>query len=268
MKITTSGYTFHIDTAGGTGMPCIFMLHGFLGSGKDWRHCADKLQSRYACFMPDLPGHGATTALDNAPHTFEDIAGQLAEAAIRIRTGPIHLVGYSMGGRLALYLALHYPDLFNSAVIVSSSPGLRTEEERARRRESDDRLAERLNDDFEGFLEEWYNMPLFESLRNHSLFPEILERRRENNPVALAPALRQLSTGRQPSLWDKLTENKLPTGFFMGEKDTKYVEIARQMVNLCPDSEQFIFPDCGHTLHIENRHLFLNRLTAFLQHIS
>ena len=268
MKITTSGYTFHIDTVDNTEMPGIFMLHGFLGSGKDWRYFADKLVNRYTCYMPDLPGHGTTTALDNTPHTFEEIAGQLAEAVAHISTGPIHLVGYSMGGRLALYLALRYPDLFNSAVIVSSSPGLRTKKERALRCESDDRLAERLNDNFEGFLDEWYRMPLFKSLRNHPLFPEILERRRENDPVALAEALRQLSTGRQPSLWDKLTENKLPTGFFMGEKDTKYVEIARQMVNLCPDSKQFIFPGCGHTPHIENRHLFLNRLVAFLDHAS
>lgn len=267
MNLTTSAYSFHINTTGGTAMPGILLLHGFLGSGEDWKYYADMLKSRYACFMPDLPGHGATTALDDAPRTFENIAGQIAELAGKLQTRPFHLVGYSMGGRLALYLALEYRELFRSAVIISSSPGLKTVAERAMRRDSDSRLAESITGNFDSFLDKWYRLNLFEPLKNHSLFPEILERRRKNNPEALAAALRQMSTGQQPSLWQKLNKNKLPIEFFVGEKDTKYVEIGRQMVNLCPYSELVIFPGCGHTLHIENRHLFLDRLITFLGHL-
>ncbi len=264
MNLKTLAYRFHLSTTGDSAMPGILLLHGFLGSGKDWQRCAHMLRNHYACFMPDLPGHGATKVLDNKPRTFEDIAGQIAELAGKIHTDPLHLVGYSMGGRLALYLVLYYPGLFRSAVIVSSSPGLKTAEERTLRRASDNRLAESITGNFDLFLDDWYRLKLFESLKNHPFFPEILQKRRENNPEALAVALRQMGTGRQPSLWNKLGNNKLPIRFFVGEKDIKYVEIGRQMVNLCPDSELVVFPGCGHTLHIENTQLFLDRLVEFL----
>ncbi len=267
MNTTTSRYSFNVNTAGSTAKPGILMLHGFLGSGKDWTYYAERLRNSYSCFMPDLPGHGATAPPDNAPGSFKAIGDGLAELAGKLHPEPLHLVGYSMGGRLALYLSLHYPEQFLSAVIISSSPGLKTPEERALRRESDNRLAESIVADFDSFLDAWYGLPLFAPLKKHPLFPEILARREANNPEALAAAIRQFSTGRQPSLWEKLSENQLPTGFFTGEKDTKYVEIGRQMVNLCPDSELIIFPGCGHTLHIENRNLFLERLIAFLQRI-
>ena len=265
MIIETSLQGYHVSSSGNSTLPGILMLHGFLGSGKDWSHYAERLWNHYVCFMPDLPGHGATVTVDTATCSFEKICDSLAELAGKVHPEPLHLVGYSMGGRLALYLSLHYPEKFRSAVIISSSPGLKTPQERALRQKSDDRLAESITADFESFLDAWYKLPLFASLKKHSLFPEIIARRSENNPESLASALRQLSTGRQPSLWDKLAENRLPTGFFVGEKDTKYVEIGRQMVNLCPDSELSIFPGCGHTLHIENRHLFVERLQLFLQ---
>jgi len=267
MKIVTSGCTFHAATTGREKRNGIFLLHGFLGSGNDWQYYADRLRENFDCIMPDLPGHGTTLSTDMTPRSFEEIAGQLAEAASRCHPCPLHLVGYSMGGRLALYLALHYPGIFRSAVIISSSPGLNTAAERDRRMESDSILAESIRDNYHRFLYNWYNLTLFEPLKQHHLFPEVLQRRYTNNPAALADALEEMSTGRQPSLWEKLRENKLPVNFFVGEKDTKYVEIGRQMVNLCPYSELVIFPGCGHTLHIENRQLFLDRLVAFLARI-
>ncbi len=265
MITDTSFQGYHVSSTGNSTLPGILMLHGFLGSGKDWSHYAERLEDRYACFMPDLPGHGKTAGVYTAARFFEKTCDNLSQLAGKIHPQPLHLVGYSMGGRLALHLALHYPERFRSAVIISSSPGLKTPEEKAARRESDDRLAESITTDFNRFLDTWYGLQLFEPLKKHPLFPEILERRAANRPEAIAAALKQLSTGRQPSLWNKLTENRLPIGFFVGEKDTKYVEIGHQMVNLCPYSELFIFPGCGHTLHIENRHLFLERLQLFLQ---
>jgi len=267
MKIVTSGYAFHAAATGNGKPDGIFLLHGFLGSGEDWQYHADRLSDKYDCIMPDLPGHGSTVSTDMTSRSFEEIAGQLAEAASRCHPRPLHLVGYSMGGRLALYLALHYPGIFQSVVIISSSPGLKTAGERERRIQSDTMIAESIQENYHRFLDNWYNLKLFVSLKKHSLFPEVLQRRYANDPAALAAALKQMSTGRQPSLWEKLRENKLPVHFFVGEKDTKYVEIGRQMVNLCPDSELVIFPGCGHTLHIENRQLFLDRLVACIGRI-
>lgn len=264
MIIDTSFQRYHMHSTGNPVLPGILMLHGFLGSGKDWKHYAERLQNEYTCFMPDLPGHGATPAPHDITGTFETIGESLAELAGTIHADPLHLVGYSMGGRLALYLTLHYPERFRSAVIISSSPGMKNPGEKARRYESDKRIAERITKDFDSFLDAWYELQLFATLKRHPLFSEVFERRKANDPQALAAALKQLSTGCQPSLWEKLGQNSLRTGFFVGEKDRKYVEIGRQMVNLCPNSELFIFHGCGHTLHIENRNLFLERLTGFL----
>lgn len=264
MIIDTSFQRYHMSSTGNQELPGILMLHGFLGSGEDWKQYADRLQNDYTCFMPDLPGHGATPAPHGVTGTFEAIGDSLAELAGKIHPAPLHLVGYSMGGRLALYLALHYPEQFRSTVIISSSPGLKNPEEKALRCESDKRIARRITTNFDSFLDSWYGLQLFTTLKKHPLFSEVFERRKANDPQALAAALKQLSTGSQPSLWEKLSENSLHTGFFVGEKDRKYVEIGRQMVNLCPNSELFIFPGCGHTLHIENRQLFLERLTGFL----
>ncbi len=104
-----------------------------------------------------------------------------------------------MGGRLALSLLLRHPDLFTKAIIVSASPGLATEKERISRRESDEGIARKIERNFEGFIQAWYDQPLFATLKNHPLFHEIERERKINNPGNLAAALRLLGTG-QPAL--------------------------------------------------------------------
>ena len=268
MRITTSRFDMHVDVRKSGRKPGLLLLHGFLGSGADWKESSEFLSRDRPCFMPDLPWHGTTRSDDPQPGSFEEAAGEVAEMAKKISPEPCHLAGYSMGGRIGLYLALRYPEQFRSATIISASPGLKTPGERALRRQSDERVTEKILTGFESFLGEWYRMPLFEPLRAHSSFSAIIERRRENDPESLVTALRILGTGRQPSLWNTLRGNRLPLRFFAGEKDTKYVEIGRQLVNLCPCSELVVFPDCGHTPHLENRSLFLERLTGFLDTVE
>ncbi|NTU57428.1 MAG: 2-succinyl-6-hydroxy-2,4-cyclohexadiene-1-carboxylate synthase [Chlorobiaceae bacterium] len=255
----------HLTTVGDPSLPGILFLHGFLGSGRDWLPIAEALSDRYHCLMPDLPGHGATRSRDQTgPMAFHNAALDLLESVASVRTGPVNLVGYSMGGRMALYLVLNFPRRFTSAAIISASPGLRTEEERRERRVHDELLAAELEQDPIGFFDRWYRLPLFATLKAHPSFPEIFEARRAGNPKTLASTLRALGTGNQPSLWEKLPDNRLPIMFCSGEKDSKFVEIDRQMVNLCPCSVLEIFEECGHTLHLENHTLFLDRLTRFI----
>ncbi|NTU44842.1 MAG: 2-succinyl-6-hydroxy-2,4-cyclohexadiene-1-carboxylate synthase [Chlorobiaceae bacterium] len=249
-------------------LPRIVFLHGFLGSGSDWLAVARELEREYCSVLVDLPGHGETPIPKvpkegNPELFFMETVDALAAELRRSAAAPCFLVGYSMGGRVALALMMRHPDLFTKAVIVSASPGLRTEEEQAARRKSDEGIARKIEKNFEGFIQAWYEQPLFATLKNHPLFHEIERERKTNNPGNLASALRLLGTGVQPSLWDALAQNRVPTQFFAGEKDLKFVEIGRQMVNLCPDSTLEIFSGCGHTLHIENRELFLDRLKTF-----
>jgi len=266
MKKSSSETTIQRElTSGDASRPGILFLHGFLGSGRDWLPVAGLLEGRFHCLMPDMAGHGDNHNLvEPGPTAFHNAALDLLHAIKPVHSGPIHLVGYSMGGRMALYLALRFPEKFITATVVSGSPGLRTGEERQSRRRQDESLADDLERDFDAFLERWYRLPLFETLAAHQSFTEILAARRMGNPRGLADSLRALGTGNQPSLWDALPENRLPVLFCAGEKDAKFVEIARQMVNLCPGSTLEIFPGCGHTLHVEERARFVERLTFFI----
>ena len=270
MSITSSEIPLYISTIGDTSLPRIVFLHGFLGSGSDWLPIARQLEKDYCCLLVDLPGHGDSPipAEKNPDLFFTETVDSLAAELHRTASHPCLLVGYSMGGRIALSLLLRYPDLFEKAIILSASPGLRTEEERLSRRESDEGIARKIERNFEGFIKAWYEQPLFATLKNHPIFKEVESERKINNPSNLAHALRLLGTGWQPSLWNELQKNSVPVQFFVGEKDLKFVEIGRQMVNLCPESSLEIFRECGHTLHFENRELFLDHLTTFFNKLQ
>jgi 2-succinyl-6-hydroxy-2,4-cyclohexadiene-1-carboxylate synthase len=266
MPTTINSIPFNIATIGNPSLPKIVFLHGFLGSGSDWLPVTRELQNDYCCMMIDLPGHGSANLLETIPpsedffiQTVDALAALLRQSA----TPPCSLVGYSMGGRIALALLLRHPELFSKAVIISASPGIKTEKERFDRQEHDEKVARKIERSFDSFIEAWYEQPLFATLKSHPIFKEVESERKINDPQNLALALRLLGTGGQPSFWDELKNNSVPVCFFTGEKDERYVEIGHQMVKLTPESDLEIFPHCGHTLQLENRVLFLDRLKNF-----
>jgi len=170
-----------------------------------------------------------------------------------------------MGGRLALYLALHYPERFTRIVLESASPGLLSASERAERREHDRALAEKLaGTDLAEFLAEWYANPLFESMKKDERSHAMLERRLRNDAAGLAKSLLFMGTGTQPSLWGELESNKIPLLLLAGEFDVKFKRIAERMKESCPHSEVKIAPGCGHNIHFENPELFAAILEEFL----
>jgi len=174
------------------------------------------------------------------------------------------LIGYSLGGRLALYLTLHFSQYFHKVVLESASAGLRTDAERSDRLAKDQQLAARLeNEEFRQFLENWYQQPIFDSLRSHPDFPELLEQRLNNSPYQLAKSLRNLSTGMQPSLWEDLHKIEIPLLLLAGELDPKFVKINQQMEQLTKCSQLQIAPNCGHNIHFENTELFVEKIQAF-----
>ncbi len=265
MPTTITSIPLHTVTIGNPSLPRIVFLHGFLGSGSDWLPVTRELQNDYCCMMVDLPGHGSANLLQTQPpddffiQTIEALAALLRQSAAT----PCSLVGYSMGGRIALALLLRHPELFSKAVIISASPGLKTEKVRIDRQEHDEKVARKIERSFDSFIEAWYEQPLFATLKSHPIFKEVESERKINDPQNLALALRLLGTGRQPSFWEALKKNSAPVSFFAGEKDERYVEIGHQMVKLTPLSDLEIFPHCGHTLQLENRDLFLDRLKNF-----
>lgn len=167
-----------------------------------------------------------------------------------------HIVGYSMGGRLALYLALRQPKRVASVLLESSSPGLKTDEERAVRRRSDEALARRLeavdSEGFRTFLEEWHRQPLFASLAGYDgLIEGLVKEREKNDPEELARSLRGMGTGSQPSLWEELPTLSVPTLAVAGELDEKFVGIAQEMSASSRNIESVAVRGAGHNLHVE-----------------
>lgn len=262
-----------VTLAGTPNHPPLLLLHGFLGAMEDWMPLAQSLSASFHVLAINLPGHGPgwhrwTVEAQGMAACAASIVAGLDAAGIQ----RIALVGYSMGGRLALYLALHYSDRFTRLVLESASPGLDTPEKRKTRAAQDAALASRLADmaprspEFRSFLEGWYEQPLFESLKQHPEIRAILIARRHayGSPAMLARSIRALGTGVQPDLWPALSELAIPTLLVTGERDRKFSIIAEDMARACPAMAQEVFSGCGHNVHLENPVGWLTVVRAFL----
>jgi 2-succinyl-6-hydroxy-2,4-cyclohexadiene-1-carboxylate synthase len=176
-----------------------------------------------------------------------------------------HLIGYSMGGRLALYLACRFPEQFKRVSLESASPGLATAPERCQRQQKDEQLAIQLEtSSWPSFLSQWYEQPMFEPLRHHPSFGLLLEKRSQNRPQELAQVLRKLGTGSQPSLWEDLSQIQLPIHLIVGALDSKFIDINQKMLSYCQNATLSVVPDCGHVVHFEQPQVFAELLKAHL----
>lgn len=233
----------------------IVLVHGFTQTMRSWDRLAELLSETYQVVRVDLPGHGGSDAVDLS---FEETAEALGEAG-----GAATYVGYSLGGRLCLRLAVEHPELVQSLVLVGASPGLADAGERDARRASDEALAadiERIGT--AAFLDRWLAQPLFATL---SLQPEDLESRRANSPARLAGALRRLGAGAQEPLWDRLADVKMPVLAVTGEDDVKFSRLAEDMAAAIGVNAQAVaLAGAGHAAHLERPVSFHRLLTAFL----
>ena len=196
---------------------------------------------RYRPVAPDIRGHG--TASDREPVTLdavlEDLAGLVA--------GRFTLAGYSMGGRIALHLALALPERVERLVLIGASPGNADPSERCARRAADERLADEIErSTIEEFARRWAGNPVLEGQPAW-----VHEERLRNTPAGLARALRGLGTGVLPSVWGRLGELTMPVALVVGERDQKFRKIADQMAAVVSDAEVIVAPGAGHAVHLE-----------------
>jgi 2-succinyl-6-hydroxy-2,4-cyclohexadiene-1-carboxylate synthase len=263
IHVNINDVSYHL-TIRGQGQP-LLLLHGFTGSADNWANVAGRLSENYRVIVPDLIGHGKTDSpTDVQRYSLKHIRRDLITLIERLTTPPIHLLGYSMGGRIALYLAVHHPHAFRSLILESASPGLETVEAQQARIEQDNALADRIEQHgIEAFVEEWENLALWntqtQEMKNH-----LRTQRLNNQPIGLANSLRGFGTGIQPSLWEKLKDMTLPTLLLNGELDTKFVQIAEQMSQLMPNSHKEVLKNIGHTTHLENSEQFCAIVLQFL----
>lgn len=264
-ETAAAGLPLFFRLSGPAGRPVILFLHGFLGSGEEWEEIIALLGDRFQCLTVDLPGHGRSASSDRRRSwSMENTAKAVIALLQRLGIRECFLAGYSMGGRLALYLTLAYPQYFAKAILESASPGLKTEPERRERIARDEQLARRLEaGDFREFLHGWYRQPLFQTLVQHPRFEEIFQNRLQNDPRGLAKSLRDMGTGAQPSLWEQLPGNKIPLLLVVGEKDAKFRALAGEMAEHCRAIRIETIAGCGHNVHVENAGAFAEALIKF-----
>jgi 2-succinyl-6-hydroxy-2,4-cyclohexadiene-1-carboxylate synthase len=223
---------------------CVF-LHGFTHTGASWAPVAAGLDERYRALAPDIRGHGS--ASERVPVDLDavifDVAAQTSE--------PFTLIGYSMGGRIALHVALGLADQVEHLVLIGASPGIADPAARAERRAADERLAAQIEaSTIEEFARRWAQTPVLAG-QPPEVAAAVHADRLRNSPAGLARALRGLGTGTLSSLWGRLGELDVPTTIVVGERDQKFTEIASEMAAEIRGSEVVIVPGTGHAVHLE-----------------
>ena len=244
----------------------MLFLHGFMGRAGDWRGISTGLDERFFRMAVDLPGHGASLGMPRDRYTIGGAARSVLEVLDGAGVDRATLVGYSMGGRLALYLTLRHPDRCAGLFLESASPGLEGAEERARRQGDDEEIAIRLESgDLPGFLQDWYRQALFAPLaRDEDLLRQTIEDKLRNDPAELAASLRGMGNGSQPSLWNELPNLRAPALAVAGGLDEKFVGISRRMASLNAGMRLTVVPGVGHNVHAEAPGAYLSLLESFL----
>jgi 2-succinyl-6-hydroxy-2,4-cyclohexadiene-1-carboxylate synthase len=249
--------------------PLLILLHGFTGSSQNWKPLLPSLTSHCQILTLDILGHGRSASPpDPTRYHMAQVAADIVTLLNLLTDQPAHLLGYSMGGRLALYLAVHYPERFASLILESASPGLKTDAEREERCQQDNTLANRIErEGIEAFVNFWESLPLWDSQKQ--LSPEIRaklrQQRLQNNASGLANSLRGMGTGVQPSLWQNLPDFHLPTLVMTGELDKKFMGIAQEMMPLLPQANHVTAHDAGHTIHLEKPTQYTQTVVSFLK---
>jgi 2-succinyl-6-hydroxy-2,4-cyclohexadiene-1-carboxylate synthase len=228
--------------------PTVVLLHGFTHTGASWDPVISALGESYRALAPDIRGHGRASAA-----TPVSLQAVIADVQALSPSG-FTLAGYSMGGRIALHVALAAPQRVNHLVLIGASPGLADPAERAARRAADERLAAEFEAlDIEAVAERWANTSVLAGQSDDVRQAAHADRLR-STPAGLARALRHLGTGALPSVWDRLWELTMPVTLITGARDEKFRRIATQMATGNPGVHIEVIPDAGHAVHLEAPH--------------
>jgi 2-succinyl-6-hydroxy-2,4-cyclohexadiene-1-carboxylate synthase len=235
----------HLEVSG-TGEDLV-LVNGFTQSARTWGRFGQILAGRRRLLALDAPGHGRSFAVE------ADLAAGaelMADTVIGAGAGPAPWLGYSMGGRFALHVALARPEAVSALVLISATAGIDDPAERDARRAGDEALARRLEaEGLEAFLRSWLAQPLFATLS-----PEAagLDERLGGSAAGLASSLRRAGTGTMTPLWDRLGELARPVLVVAGELDAKYRALAARLAGaIGPGAELAVVPGAGHACHLE-----------------
>jgi 2-succinyl-6-hydroxy-2,4-cyclohexadiene-1-carboxylate synthase len=222
------------------------LVPGFTQTASSWSGVAAVVRESCTVRALDVP----------PPSTFAATADAIGETA-----GPGVFVGYSMGGRLCLRLAIDRPDLVRALVLVSASPGITDANERAARVETDEALADGVErDGVPTFLATWLAQPMFATVPADA--PGVADRRRLS-PAFLAACLRRLGAGAMEPMWAELAQLAMPVMLVTGRLDAKYTTIANRMIERMHPGVRHVQLDGGHALPLEQPAVLGGLVTAF-----
>lgn len=239
-------------TLGNRNLPPLVFLHGFLGVKEDWNDVMIQLEQHFCCYAFDLPGHGES-AYKN--HLLEELFTSISS----LKLLPAPLVGYSMGGRMALFLKEYFPEQFKELILLGAHPGLEKEVEKKFRWHQDLNWSNMLETgSFENFLHAWYSQPLFTSLQKRpELYQQLIKTRLQQNPKHFSDILRNFSLSMQPHL-KKFHEKTL---FLYGEEDAKFAHLYQTML---PKEVAVKKLPGGHILPLESPNAVAEEIRRFL----
>lgn len=243
----------HADRQGAG--PPIVLVHGFTQTGRCWGAEADDLATDHEIIRIDAPGHGRSHA----------VAADLVTGArlIADQAGTATYLGYSMGARFCLHVALHHPEVVRGLVLIGGTAGIEEDAERAERHAQDLRTAQRIADEgLPAFLDAWVAQPLFAGLPPDR---QLRAERLENTVEGLRGSLEQAGTGAQHPSWDALPRLAMPVLVVAGEQDAKFAALAERMATaIGPNAELALIPAAGHAAHLEQPEAFLAALRPWL----
>jgi len=255
----------------GHGTPVV-ILHGFTGSCASTEVIAHGLRDRHRTLRIDFVGHGSSDAPSEPElYTFDACVEQTAGVLAQLMETPAHVIGYSMGGRVALGLCLTRPELVKSALLIGARAGIDDATEREQRVRDDEALADAIErDGIPAFVDRWMALPLFES--QERLGTERLARAREqrltNRARGLANSLRGMGSGAQPQLRAQLPEIGAPICLVVGDEDERFIRIAYSLAGELQRARVEKIPCAGHAAHLENPDTFLKVARAFIDEVD
>ncbi|MDZ7682554.1 MAG: 2-succinyl-6-hydroxy-2,4-cyclohexadiene-1-carboxylate synthase [Fodinibius sp.] len=251
-------------------LPYLLMLHGFMGDRRVFSHLINELISFCNPITVDLLGFGRSSKPTKSERY--QVQNQIQDLSLLIEQldlNSVILFGYSMGGRLALNIALRQQAIFDGLVLESANCGITDPQERAQRQQLDARWAQQIGNDFDAFLSDWKKLELFQSPlpTNKALVQRYYQIQLEQQPEALAASLRGFGTGSMPPICDQLRSIKLPTLLLAGTADEKYQRINHNLVDQLSNAT-FSSIKAGHRTHLDNPSALVAELrTYFNEHI-
>ncbi len=260
-------YYYHIHSQN-QALPYLVMLHGFMGDSGIFGHLIRELSGFCNPVTVDLIGHGRTDApADPERYGSDDQTADLAGLFQYLGLHNFFLLGYSMGGRLALRVAINTQARISGLILESTTCGIEDSLEREKRIQSDRKNAGRILQDLRTFIDHWNRNPLFTAERPlpNELKEKLTSIQERQRPEGLANSLAGFGSAAMPSVRNRLKNITVPTLIITGRKDTKYTRLGREMSQQIPISNHYISDGSGHRVHIDDPEQYLIIIKKFIE---